>query len=126
MRAVSAGDSAQAVGFLPMAISAYEIARPLNPDGLFHLALLQETAGNFEGVLASALEALADNPDHLLGLAAAARAAHALGDDGAARERYERLLRVWDQEQAKALEEYVAHQDIMPELRAEAEAFLAR
>jgi tetratricopeptide (TPR) repeat protein len=126
MGALERGDSAEAVGFLPMAISAYEIARPLNPDGLFHLALLQEAAGDFDAALASAQEGLEGNPDHLLNLAAAGRAARATGDDAVARAHYQRLLDAWDQEQAKALEEYVLHREMMPELRAEAEAFLSR
>ena len=126
MIAVEAGDSAQVVGFLPMAISAYEIAEPLNADGLFHLAMLKQTGGDFEGALEAALAGLEENPDHLLNLAAAARASHALGDEEAARTRYSRLLEVWDEELASGLVDYDDHPGQLPELRAEAEAFLGQ
>jgi tetratricopeptide (TPR) repeat protein len=124
MMAVEAGDSTEAAGFLPMAISAYEIAEPLNADGLFHLAMLKQTAGDFQGALEAALAGLEDNPDHLLNLAAAARASHALGDDAAARERYTRLLEAWDEETASGLVDYEDHPGQLPTLREEAEAFL--
>ncbi|MCP5115901.1 MAG: hypothetical protein GY953_34165, partial [bacterium] len=39
MQSVSEGDSVQAQSFLPMAIAAYERARPLSMDGLYHLSM---------------------------------------------------------------------------------------
>jgi hypothetical protein len=124
MRMLSAGDTAGAVGFLPMSISAYDIARPLDEDGLFHLALLQVTGGDAEGSLATAREALADSPNHLLNLAVAGRAAALLGDGVTAGQYYETLLAVWDVELARGLEEYGMHERMMADLRAEAETFL--
>jgi len=124
MIAMEAGDSTEAMGFLPMAISAYEIAEPLNADGLYHLATLKQTARDFEGALAAALAGLEDNPDHLLNLIAAARAAHSLGDDQGARDRYARLLAVWDDQMASGIADYQDHSGQIPELKAEAEAFL--
>jgi tetratricopeptide (TPR) repeat protein len=126
MMAVEAGDSVQAVGFLPMAISAYEIAEPLNADGRFHVATLKQTQGDFEGAMASALAGLEDNPDHLLNLVAAARAAHAMGDDVTAGEHYTQVLDAWQVEMGKGLEEYELHSRMLPDLRSEAEAFLER
>jgi TPR repeat protein len=41
MRAVAVGDSAQAGALLPMAIAAYQRARPLDHDALYHLSVLQ-------------------------------------------------------------------------------------
>lgn len=129
MRAASAGDSAQVASFLPMSTQAYERARPLDPDGLFHLALLQQTGGDFEGALATAREALEENPNHLLNLGAAAQAAHAMGDDEGAREYYRTLLEGWDEELAAGRPEYdaeTAHGGMLPGLRQEAEDFLNR
>lgn len=124
MLAASAGDSAQVQMFLPMSIAAYERAQPLNADGLFHLSVLQRTALQAEDALTTAEEALAAHPDHLLNLAAAAGAAADLGRDERARELYGRMLEVWDAEMAKELEEYEAHANMLPDLRAEAEAYL--
>ncbi|HZD03456.1 MAG TPA: hypothetical protein VE173_01015, partial [Longimicrobiales bacterium] len=126
MRAVSAGDTAQFTGFLPMAIAAYDRARPLDADGFFHKALLQQTGGDFEAALATAREGLEDDPDHLLLLAAAAESAHSAGDEDAAREYYGHLLDVWDQEQAKDLEEYQLHAQMLPGLRQQAQELLGR
>lgn len=128
MRAASAGDTAQVTGFLPMAIAAYDRARPLDADGFFHMALLQQTGGDFEAALATAREGLEADPDHLLLLAAAAEAAQGQGDEATAREYYEHLLDVWDDEQAKGLEEYQpeVHGSMLPGLRQEALDFLGR
>lgn len=126
MRASTAGDSGQVAGFLPMSIQAYERARPLDADGLFHLALLRQTGGDFEGALATAREALEENPDHLLNLAAAAQAAHVMGDDETARGYYRRLLDVWDEERAADRPEYTLHEGLMPGMRQEARDFLGR
>ena len=67
MTAVAAGDSTEAQQFMPMAIGAYERARPLDHDGLFHLSMLQRTAMQLEAALGTAEEILEDNPNHLLG-----------------------------------------------------------
>src|SRR5690606_19797588 len=94
MTAVETGDEATVQGFLPMALMAYEQARPLNSDGLYHLATLQRAAGDFQGSAATAAEGLATTPDHLLLLAAAGEAAEGLGDDAAARSHWQRFLDV--------------------------------
>lgn len=124
MVAASAGDSAQVQMFLPMSVAAYERARPLDADGLFHLSVLQRMALQAEEALATAEEALAAHPDHLLNLAAAGGAAADLGQDERARELYGRMLEVWDDEIAKQLDEYMLHESMLPDLRAEAEAYL--
>jgi tetratricopeptide (TPR) repeat protein len=125
MQAVSAGDSAQAQGFLPMALGAYERARPLDLDGLFHLSLLNRTAKNLEAALDNARQILEENPDHLLGLAAAAEAAIELGLADEAEAHYRHLQEVYDSEIARELEEYIAHARIVEVLEQDAERFLA-
>jgi len=125
MTAVSSGDSGQAQAFLPMALGAYERAEPLDNDGLFHLSLLNRVAGNREAALGNATQALTVDPDHVLALTAAAEASVELGrlDDAAAY--YRHLLDVLAAESARALPEYVSHQQIMQSVRGDAEAFLA-
>jgi tetratricopeptide (TPR) repeat protein len=125
MRDVSAGDSAQAQAFLPMALGAYERAMPLDNDGLFHLSLLNRVAGNLDAALANAQQILAEDPNHILGLVAAAEATAEMGRVDEARGYYQHILDVIDSETARALPEYEAHEVIMESARSDAEAFLA-
>jgi len=124
MTSVAEGDSAGAQAFVPMAIGAYERARPLDLDGLFHLSLLQRTAMDLEGALASASEILDTDPDHVLGLTAAAAAASELGMSDQAAEYYRHLLDVYDAQVQRGLQEYQLHEFIMSSIRDTAEVFL--
>lgn len=125
MTAVSAGDSAQAQAFVPMAIAAYQRARPLDNDGLFHLSMLNRTAMNLEAALDNALEILEQDPNHLLGLAAAAEAAIELGELEEAERHYRQIAAVYEQEVQRALPEYGDHRAIVDVLQQDAERFLA-
>ena len=124
MAAVTAGDSTEAQQFMPMAIGAYERARPLDNDGLFHLSMLQRTAMQLEAALETAEEILEDNSDHLLGLSAAAKAAAELGRGDIAAAYYERVLEVYESQIEQDIPEYIDHAPITDNLRTEAEAFL--
>jgi tetratricopeptide (TPR) repeat protein len=125
MRSISAGDSTGAQAFLPMAIAAYDIARPLDHDGLFHLSMLNRTAMNLEAALDNALEVLEEDPNHLLALAAAAEAAIELGLPQEAEQHYRRIYQIYDEESTRALEEYEAHSAILVALKDDAERYLA-
>ncbi|MDZ7781250.1 MAG: zinc-ribbon domain-containing protein [Gemmatimonadota bacterium] len=124
MTSVEQGDTAAAQAFVPMAVGAYERAMPLDHDGLFHLSLLQYTAQDLEGALESALAILEEDPNHLLGLSAAARAARDLGRTDEAQEHYERILEVYPEESQRSLSEYELHARIMTTVQDSAEAFL--
>lgn len=125
MQAVSDGDSAQAQAFVPMAIGAYDLARPLNHDGLFHLSMLNRTAMNLEAALDNALEILEQDPDHLLALAAAAEAAIELGLGDEAEVHYQHIFEIYDTERTRALTEYDMHSAIVTVLKQDAERYLA-
>ena len=125
MAAVEQGDSAQARAFLPMAIAAYQRARPLSLDGLYHLSTLNRTAGNLEAALSQAVEILDEDPNHLLGLAAAAAASEELGELEEAEAYYRRILQVYEEESQRPLQEYEMHSVIVGGLPQEAESFLA-
>jgi tetratricopeptide (TPR) repeat protein len=125
MTAVAAGDSVQAQQFMPMAVGAYERARPLDADGLFHLSMLLRTAGALEDALANAQQILDSNPDHLLGLQSAAAAAAQLGRDAEAAEYYRHIVDVFSSEMARPLPEYVDHGGVTDDMLSVAEAFLA-
>lgn len=117
MAAAEQNDSAQVTMFLPMAIQAYDMARPLNLDGLFHLSRLQRTGRFDQDALATAQEALEQNPSHLLSLYAAADASLAMGDQAAARGFAEHLLEVWDAEMASGNVDYQDHANQMDGIR---------
>jgi tetratricopeptide (TPR) repeat protein len=125
MRTAAAGDSATAISFVPMTVSAYDQARPLDADGLFHLASVQRVAGDHAAALAAAQEALEGDPDHLLALHAAAQAAVDLGDTATALTYYRHVLEVWDAEMGSGLFDYEAHASMMDEVRRTAQAFVA-
>jgi tetratricopeptide (TPR) repeat protein len=121
MTAVSQGNIDEAQQFLPMAIQSYDMARPLDQDGLFHLSLLHQQLPDFPAALRVAQEALAENPDHLLNLSAAGQAAIGTGDTAAAVEFFQHFLDVYEVESQKPLPEYQAHGNMLPEMKAEAE-----
>lgn len=120
------GDTAKARFFLPMGIQAYEQAGDLEPDGLYHLALLQSSAGRSSDAIATAKRILASAPDHILGLGAAAEASENAGDVSAARQYYDHILRVYDTEKKKARAEYIDHAKVLPQYEAAAKHFLNR
>jgi tetratricopeptide (TPR) repeat protein len=123
MRADAAGNREEALTFLPMAIAAHDLARPLDLDGLFHLALLHQTGGDWAAALAVAREGLERDPNHLLALAAAAASAREMGDMESAGELYRHFLEVLDAERLRALPEYVEHQFLIDNFRDIARAF---
>ncbi len=125
MRAVSRGDAEEVVNFLPMAIDAHELARPLDDDGLFHLTLLHRVGLEYQAALDVALEGLERTPTHLLLLSSAADAARELGDPEGAHGYYTLLLASWDAELAEGRPEYREHETLLPFIREEAETFLA-
>lgn len=125
MTMVSQGDSLGSQFFVQMALEAYDQARPLDHDGLFHMSLLNRSAGNPDAALANAQEVLAQDANHLLALTAAAEATAELGRADEAAAHYRRVLEVYDAEIARGLPEYADHAAFLQSVRGEAEAFLA-
>jgi tetratricopeptide (TPR) repeat protein len=122
MTSLSAGDSAAARSFAPMAVAAYQLAEPLDVDGRYHLASLQLVAGDAQAAAESAAAILRESPTHLFGFYTSAQAAAALGDPEAAREHFRNLLSNYDAEVALQRDEYVAHARVLPEMRRDAVA----
>jgi tetratricopeptide (TPR) repeat protein len=121
-----AGASDRVEFFVPMAIQAYQASGELDADGLYHLALLQNVAGQPEGALETANRILATAPGHLLALATAAEAAALAGDSTSAAGYYRTFLESYELERALSLPEYVDHARVIPEYRTAAESFLNR
>lgn len=126
MQAQAQADTQQVAFFLPMAVLAYQQAGDLDADGFYHLSVLETAAGQAASGLSSAEQILGAHPDHLLGLAAAAQAADALGKPADARRYYERFLARYEGERGKPLPEYQDHAPVLPGYRQEAEAYLKR
>lgn len=120
MTGVTMSDEATVQGFLPMALAAYDLARPLDADGLYHLSVLQRAGADFAASLATAEEGLAADRDHLLLLAASGEAAEGLEDDAMARQQWQRFLDVYDKQRSMGLEEYIAHEGILESSRTHA------
>ncbi len=125
MRTISAGDTAGAMGFQPMAVQAFQVAEPLDLDGIFHMALLQQLSDP-AATLATAKRMLEAEPDHVLGLGMAGEASAAMGDQAAATEYFEHLLEVYDVQSARNLPEYDGHRNVMVQMKATAEVSLGR
>ncbi|HSJ24517.1 MAG TPA: zinc ribbon domain-containing protein [Longimicrobiales bacterium] len=126
MAAREQGNMPEALQFAPMGVQAYQMAEPLDDDGLYHLATLQNTASDFNGALQTAERILSRNPDHLLGLASAAEAAEGAGDTAAARQYHQRLLDAYETEIGRNLPEYMDHARILPEYRQAAQRAVAQ
>jgi tetratricopeptide (TPR) repeat protein len=125
MAAMGAGDQEEIDAFLPMAIDAYHLVPNLDADGHFHLSLLQQAAGDHLAALETAERVLVDEPDHLLALYAAGEAARGLGDRERAREHFQHVLAVFDQEADRDRPEYREHASFLPAIREAAEEYLA-
>ena len=126
MTAATAGDSAQVAFFVPMAIEAYALAEPLDPDGLFHVSMLEQTADDLEAAVATAERGLDVAPTHLLLLYAKAEAHLEMGDTATAAGVFRTLLDNWDAERATDNIDYVAHDGMMPSIEARAQLISAR
>jgi hypothetical protein len=124
MRTISAGDTAAALSFQPMAVQAYQVIEALDIDGLFHRGLLEMLADP-SAALATADRILEADPEHLFGLSLAAQASLGLGDLDRAVASYQRLLDVFSTQMARNLVEYQAHQGLVEQMPAEAQGFLA-
>jgi hypothetical protein len=97
--------------FLPMALQAYEALGELSVDQRYDLGRLGEVAGDAQLAAAQADTILRQNPQHLLGLVLASRAAVLRNDDRSARQYLTRLARAETSERQKQLPEYLLHQN---------------
>ena len=97
--------------FMPMALQAYEALGNLTVDQRYDLGRLAEVAGDPAIAGAQADTILRAQPQHLLGLLLAARAARLRGDETDARRHLGTIARVANAERQKQLPEYLLHQN---------------
>lgn len=126
MGSAESGDTSGARFFVPMALKAYQMAAPLDNDGLYHVALIQLVAGQPDSARATAQKILSGSPHHLLALAVAAQAENAEGNASAARILYRQFLDAYPTESRKTLPEYQEHAKVLPVYRADAEKYLGK
>jgi hypothetical protein len=106
--------------FMPMALQAYEALGDLSIDQRYDLGRLAEVAGDAALASAHADTILRRQPQHLLGLVLASRAARMRGDPAAATRFLEQLVRAERAERQKQLPEYLLHQNDIDAALAEA------
>lgn len=118
MTYVAEGKSDSVAFFVPMAIQSQLALTPLDAHRRYDLGLLGMVSADGGMARAQADTILASNPDHLLGLILAMRAA-GMAQDATARAKYAKhLVEIVDRERARALPEYVDHEpDITAALR---------
>lgn len=126
MQAVSRGDTAEARQFVPMALQAYDRVDNLDRDGRYHLSVLHLVNDDPRAARAEAEHLLSEVPNHLLGLATAAQAELAMGNETDARSLFRRFLENYDAELARGLPEYQEHQAVLPSLQADARQVVGR
>lgn len=109
MNYVSAGKSDSVTFFAPMAIQSFEALAPLTAHHRYDLGLLGVVSGDGELAVAQADTILREQPNHLLGLILAMRAAGLRGDTAERAQFASRLTVALTTERAKRLPEYEDH-----------------
>jgi uncharacterized protein (DUF58 family) len=110
MTAAQRGRMDSVLFFMPMAVQSYEALAPMTIDQRYDLGRLGEAAGDPTLVTAQADTILRQQPQHLLGLVLAYRAARLRRDGPAIQGALDRLARVADQERQRQLPEYLLRQ----------------
>jgi hypothetical protein len=95
--------------FAPMALASHEMLEGPTLDERYHYGRIAEVTGNAEVAKAQADTIVKEQPDNLLGLLLAARAARMTKDEAAARGFDARLLKAVTPQLATQAEEYVQH-----------------
>lgn len=119
MRAASAGNTAEARQFLPMALMAYGQLDTMNADLRYHAAVLYVEAERYPEALAVADTLLRENPQHLFGYLVRAEVADHQGDAMAARAARRDFDAAYSGEIARTdRPEYQEHRAVIDEYRS--------
>ena len=116
MRAASAGDTAQARQFSPMAILAYGMLDTVTADLRYHAAVLYAESGQDAAALALADTILAQNPNHLFGYLVRGEVADRRKDASAAARAHRDFMAHYQAEIGRAdRPEYGEHKPVIDE-----------
>ncbi len=121
MSAHEQGDVARMNQFAPMAIQAYGLLNPLDPDGHYHVGLMSAVSGNQDEARARADSIEAAVPNHLLALMLRNSVAQMQGDEATSLAVHRKFLEVYDAEMAAQRQEYLDHQSGIAGFKAQAE-----
>jgi hypothetical protein len=111
MRYASEGKADSAAIFAPMAILSYERIGPLDTHARYDIGTIASVIGDAPVAFAQADTILKAQPNHLLGLILAAKAADLKKDAAAAAKYRARFVAAATAERAKGLKEYTDHQN---------------
>lgn len=95
--------------FAQMAIPAYQMLQPLDLDARYDMGRIAEVAGLADFARAQADSILRAEPNHLLGLVLAIRAARLAGNESAATSFERRMIAAEPAERRRNREEYTRH-----------------
>lgn len=116
------GDTAEAVRFAPMALQAYGMIGPLDPDARLHVGMIHLAVGDAEGALAQSDSLNDEYPGHLFAAILAARAHERTGQADALRAARRSFLENEERERAVGRPEYDEHKTLVDGFAAEARA----
>lgn len=111
--------------FAPMALTAYQMLAPLNPDQRYDMGRIAEVVGALPLAKAQADSILLTNRNHLLGLILEARLATLAGDTAQLHSYERRLIAADKSETATKREEYLRHRDDITSALTQARKSLA-
>lgn len=123
MAAAERGDIAEATRFAPMALNAYQLAKPLDLDARYHLGLINLTTGDIDETRRQIDILMQASPNHLLGLALSIRLAEKIGDTKAASDSYTQFTASYDTENTTGRPEYEAHRTTIEKLHVSSLVF---
>ena len=111
MQLREAGKQDSVMLFAPMGVAAFEMLGNLDTDSRYDLGMIGWASENAEIAKAQADTILKQNPNHLLGLILAARAAKMEKREVDERRYYQRLVAAEQAERATARSEYLTHEN---------------
>lgn len=121
MQASERSDSAEVERFTPMALGAYRQLDTRDADARYHAAVLQMQVGNFTAARALADTIIRESPGHLFGYVIRATAARLQNDPATLARARRDFLTHYEAEMRAKRAEYLEHQPVVDELKAEAE-----
>ncbi len=118
MMASEQGKRTEALGFVPMAVQAYEALPALDRDAHYHLGLIHGVAGD-RGNVEKQIAALRQSaPNHLLALMLEHDNAEQAGDKTAVSRLLAAFVAAYDAEMATGRPEYEGHRGMIEKFRA--------
>jgi hypothetical protein len=121
MQASARSDSAEVERFTPMALGAYHQLETRDADARYHAAVLQMQVGDFPAARALADTILQESPGHLFGYVVRGTAARFQNDSAAVARARRDFLSHYQAEMGAKRVEYLEHQPVVEEFKAEAE-----